>query len=94
MRIAAFVPASHSLHKHIDEGVVYRLACSLANELVEALKTTFLCRYLQLEALRRRIQEGLNVVENWNSANTFILFGKGGGRRCTCCRSAWSTSTH
>jgi TnpA family transposase len=47
-------------------------------ELGKALKTLFLCRYLQSEALRREIQEGLNVVENWNSANAFILFGKGG----------------
>jgi TnpA family transposase len=27
--------------------------------------------------LRREIHEGLNVVENWNSANGFIFFGKG-----------------
>lgn len=47
-------------------------------ELGKALKTIFLCRFLQSEALRREIQEGLNVVENWNSANAFILFGKGG----------------
>jgi TnpA family transposase len=47
-------------------------------ELGTAIKTTSLCRYLQSEALRREIQEGLNVVENWNSANAFILFGKGG----------------
>jgi TnpA family transposase len=47
-------------------------------ELGKALKTTFLCRYLQSEALRREIQEGLNVIENWNSANGFIFFGKGG----------------
>jgi TnpA family transposase len=28
--------------------------------------------------LRREIQEGLNVVENWNSANSFIYFGRSG----------------
>ena len=46
-------------------------------ELGKAIKTIFLCRYLQFIELRREIQEGLNVVENWNSANGFILFGKG-----------------
>jgi TnpA family transposase len=47
-------------------------------ELGKAEKTIFLCRYLRLEALRREVQEGLNVIENWNSANDFIFFGKGG----------------
>ena len=28
--------------------------------------------------LRREINEGLNVIENWNSANNFIFFDKGG----------------
>ncbi|SFJ81364.1 Tn3 transposase DDE domain-containing protein [Thermoflavimicrobium dichotomicum] len=28
--------------------------------------------------VRREIHEGLNVVENWNSANSFIFYGKGG----------------
>ena len=28
--------------------------------------------------LRRETHEGLNVVENWNSANDFILYGRGG----------------
>ena len=47
-------------------------------ELGKARKTTFLCRYLHLLPLRREIHEGLNVVENWNSVNGFILYGRGG----------------
>ena len=41
-------------------------------------KTVFLCSYLHSLDLRREIQEGLNTIENWNSANSFIFYGKGG----------------
>src|SRR3989441_9169701 len=30
------------------------------------------------EALRHEINDGLQVIENWNSANDFIFYGKGG----------------
>jgi TnpA family transposase len=44
----------------------------------QAVKTMFLCRYLQEDPLRREIHDGLQVIENWNSANAFIFYGKGG----------------
>ncbi len=47
-------------------------------ELGKAIKTIFLCEYLDSEELRIEINEGLNVIENWNSAIGFIYYGKGG----------------
>ncbi len=47
-------------------------------ELGKVVKTIFLCEYLMSEELRIEINEGLNVVENWNSANSFIFYGKSG----------------
>ncbi len=46
-------------------------------ELGKAYKTIFLSQYLNDVGLRREIQEALNVIENWNSANNFIFYGKG-----------------
>jgi len=47
-------------------------------ELGKVVKTIFLCDYLHREELRREIHEGLNVIETWNSTNSFIFYGKGG----------------
>src|SRR5271165_222278 len=47
-------------------------------ELGKAIKTIFLCRYLHDEALRREINDGLNVIEHWNSANDFVFFARRG----------------
>lgn len=47
-------------------------------ELGRVMKTIFVCRYLRSKQFRREIQEGLNVVENWNSATNFVYFGRGG----------------
>ncbi len=47
-------------------------------ELGKAVKTVFLARYLHDQALRREINDGLNVVEHWNSANDFIFFARRG----------------
>jgi hypothetical protein len=48
------------------------------SELGRAVKTIFLCRHLHSEELRREINEGLNVIEQWNSANNFIFFARRG----------------
>ena len=48
------------------------------SELGKAVKTLFLCRYLSSEALRREIHEGLNVIETWNSTNSFYLLRQRG----------------
>jgi TnpA family transposase len=47
-------------------------------ELGRAVKTIFLCKYLHSEALCREIQEGLNVIEQWNGANAFVFFARRG----------------
>jgi len=97
---------TEAILKHVTRNNLKHPTYLALAELCKAIKTIFLCRYLHSEALRREIQEGLNVIENWNGANSFILDGKGGEIaatiwrtrnspcwRFTYCRSALSTST-
>ncbi len=45
-------------------------------ELGRAVKSVFIADYLRLPPLRREIHEGLQVIENWNSANAVLCYGK------------------
>ena len=67
-----------SILRRFSRGDVMHPTYKALAELGRAIKTIFLCRYLRLESFRREIHEGLNVIENWNSANGFVFFGKGG----------------
>ena len=47
-------------------------------ELGQAVKSVFIAQFMASQELRREIHEGLQVVENWNSANSDLFYGKAG----------------
>jgi TnpA family transposase len=49
-----------------------------------SVKTLFPARYLHSVELRREIQEGLNVIEQWNGANDFVFFARRGELTSNC----------
>lgn len=69
---------AEALLSRLTRGGVIHPAYKAVLELGKVRKTIFLCEYLNSEALRQEIQEGCNVVEDWNSANGFIWYGKSG----------------
>ncbi len=69
---------AESLLRRFSRNNIQHPAYKALAELGKAIKTIFLCRYLDSEERRREIHVGLNVVESWNSTNGFIYYGKRG----------------